>query len=130
MDLAQAKKAQRALLTFGLIGGIMALIGVFLPWAFDATGTASGWDCASVWNFTSSPYLPFIGGILAIIGVLGALGRVKIIGFLLPLGGLLAVVGAFWGLSDIGALTWAGISSTYGIIITQAGGWLSSAQSV
>lgn len=130
MNPTQAKQAQQALLALGFIGGIIAVVSVFLPWAVyfsgATSGTISGWDCATspIWSI-SAPYLPLIGGILAVVGAIGVLGtKVKAIGFLLPIGGILAIVGAVWGLSSIGAWTWAGVASNYGITVSINGGGL------
>lgn len=131
MNPTEAKQAQQALLALGFIGGIIAVVSVFLPWAVyfsgATSGTISGWDCATspIWSISSAPYLPLIGGILAVVGAIGILGaKVKAIGYLLPIGGILAIVGAVWGLSSIGAWTWAGVASSYGIIVSQFGGGL------
>ena len=125
MNPTQARQAQQALLAIGFIGGIIAVVAVFLPWAWRVAGTLSGWECAASVGITSAPYLSLIGGILAVVSAIGVLGtKVKAIGYLLPIGGILAIVGAFWGLSSIGAWTWAGVASSYGITVSINGGGL------
>jgi hypothetical protein len=121
----------------GFIGGIVAAVGVFLPWAtasasaggFTASVSASGWDATSG---ISAPYIALAGGILALLGGLAVLGGQKAIGYLMPIGGILAIAGGVWGFSDVnsalGAVSGvAGVSASvgYGVYACIAGGVLS-----
>jgi len=103
----------------GLIGGILAAVGVFLPWASAFGFSISGWDVrASV----SYPYVILIGGILALLGGLIALAaKVRNIVYLISLGGIIAILGWIWAIADAGTLSgWA-----YGFWACLVGGVLS-----
>lgn len=134
---------KKTLLVIGLIGGILAAVGVFLSWAsiqaeVEGFSTISaditGWDMAkgetTIMGITvpgpsePSPYVVLVGGILALIGAIGALAAgakkagVKL-SILLAIGGLIAIVGAGWGFSvvETGTVSLIGIgnvSSSYG----------------
>jgi len=99
---------KRTLLIIGLIGGILTVLGVFLPWVSATTplGTfsASGWDALSA-SVSNNPdvLLILIGGILALIGGLLAVlaAKIKSIAYLIPLGGILAIVGWIWSAKSI-----------------------------
>ena len=123
-------------LIVGLIGGILAAVGVFLSWAsiqaevegLTISADITGWDMAkgetTIMGITVpgpeelSPYVVLVGGILALIGALGAAG-VKKLSILLAISGLIAIVGAGWGFSvvETGTVSLIGIgtvSSSYG----------------
>lgn len=117
----------------GLIGGIIAAVGVFLSWGSASVtvpgfgtlgGSWTGWDIATAAvNSQSYPYIALAGGVIALIGALGVLGiKSKAIGYLLPLGGIIAIIGAGWGFADISGTT--GVSVGYGIIVCIVGGIL------
>jgi hypothetical protein len=115
----------------GVVGGILVLVSFFfMTWVgvggtseqFHVSGGASGWDITqgkinvSVGQFSgrvdmgegeSYPYLALIGGTLAIIGGVGmiAFPKIKELAVLPVMGGILAFVGALWGLVDIGIAT-------------------------
>jgi len=95
---------KRTLLIIGLIGGILATVGVFLPWASAFGFSASGWDALSA-SMSNNPdvLLVLIGGILALIGGLLAVLAVKMksIAYLIPLGGILAIIGWIWSATSI-----------------------------
>jgi hypothetical protein len=65
-----------------------------------------------------------IGGFVALAGGIDMLiGRGM--GFLLPIGGMLALIGGIWGLTDVGGLAALfGISTGYGIYVGIIGGIL------
>jgi hypothetical protein len=56
---------KKTLLIIGLIGGIIAAVGVFLPWQSVLGINISGWDVTAT---ASYPYVILLGGILALIG--------------------------------------------------------------
>ena len=132
--------AKRILALIGLIGGILALVGIFTPWATGSVGgipvSASAWDGikdSAVSYFT----LALVGACVALLGALSALAapRVKALWAILALGGILAIVGAAWGFFDIetgtGVRLEEGIgyipvtsSYGYGLYLTLVGGIL------
>jgi len=82
---------KKTLLIIGLIGGIIAAVGVFLPWfsasGFGITVTANGFD-------SNEGKVVVLGGVLALIGALAALATtMKSLGYLIPVGGLVAILG-------------------------------------
>ena len=107
----------QALLVIGLIGGIIAVVGVFLPWASSLGYSVSGWDGRSG---TSQVYVILIGGVLAAIGAVVTLAGVKKINYLVPIGGIIAVIGWAWAVERAGTLSgWA-----YGFYVCFVGGIL------
>jgi hypothetical protein len=106
----------KRLIAIGLVGGIIALVGVFAPWmtvsAMGFSAGASGWDSTS--DF-SSPYVVLAGGILASLGSLGVLAGLKGVGFLLLLGGIMATGGAAWGYSQVTSAVPEAVSSFTGL---------------
>ena len=92
-----------ALSVIGLIGGILVVVGIFLPWVsatvFGITVSMSGWDGLSA-SVSNNPdvLLGLVGGILALIGGLVSMVLIKTknIGYLIPLGGVLAIIGWIW----------------------------------
>jgi membrane associated rhomboid family serine protease len=91
---------KKTLLVIGLIGGIIAAVGVFLPWQSVLGINISGWDLTAA---VSYPYVILLGGILALIGALVALvSTVKGVGYLVPIGGLVAILGWIWAAADVG----------------------------
>jgi len=100
---------KKTLLVIGLIGGILAIVGVFLPWASILGFSLSGWDIRAGGSYV---YVILIGGIIALLGGIVALADVKIekIGYLVLLGGILAILGWIWAATDIG--DWSAV--TYG----------------
>jgi hypothetical protein len=99
----------------GLIGGILAVVGVFLPWGYNV----SGWDGRFSFG-ESQVYVIFIGGVLAAIGAIVALAGVKKINYLIPIGGIIAVIGWAWAVELAGTLSgWA-----YGFYLCLVGGIL------
>jgi membrane associated rhomboid family serine protease len=91
---------KKTLLVLGLIGGIIAAVGVFLPWQSVLGINISGWDVTAT---ASYPYVILLGGVLAIIGALVALvSTVKGVGYLVPIGGIVALLGWIWAAADVG----------------------------
>jgi len=91
---------KKTLLIIGLIGGIIAAVGVFLPWVsvsgFGITVTVSGFDA-------SQGKVVLLGGVLALIGSLAVLATtMKSLSYLIPVGGLVAILGWIWGAADVG----------------------------
>jgi len=91
---------KNTLLIIGLVGGIIAAVGVFLPWfsasGFGITVTANGFD-------SNEGKVVVLGGVLALIGALAALATtMKSLGYLVPIGGLVAILGWIWGAADVG----------------------------
>jgi hypothetical protein len=112
---------RRGVVAIALIGGILAIVGIFLPWKMN-TVTKSGWELATL-EVKVYPYLAFIGGFLAAIGAVGAfLSRAvyaaKALGALAFMGGFLVVVGGLWALNDL-VCKWG-----YGIYLTILAGFL------
>lgn len=146
----EVRQMNKGLVGLGLIGGIIALIGVFTSWvSMSASGMGvtvsadiTGWEIAqgeaTVMGTTVSiesqtyPYVALAGGILALIGAIGVLASPGTKGLvaLLVLGGMLALVGAAWGLADIETGTQsmfgvtADVSYGYGIYLALVGGIL------
>ena len=116
---------KQTLLIIGLIGGILTTVGVFLPWASAAGFSVSGWDRLSH-SVSDATYvlLVLIGGILALVGGLVMVSQIKmkIIGYLIPLGGFLAIIGWIWVAVDIPAGGWSLVS--YGYYACLVGGIL------
>ena len=95
---------KKTLLIIGLIGGIIATVGVFLEWG----GGVSGWDFRVL---VSYPYVVLLGGILALIGGILALATsIKPTSYLLPVGGIVALLGWIWAATDV--VNWSAM--TYG----------------
>lgn len=110
---------KQTLLIIGLIGGILAAVGVFLPWASSYGISISGWDITAG---ASYPYVILLGGILALLGGLAALLAIKIknISYLILLGGIIAILGWIWAATDI--VDWSLVS--YGFYTCLVGGIL------
>jgi len=92
---------KKTLMIIGFIGGMLTTVGVFLPWAsastFGKTVRVSGWDVISTSvSGNLDVLLVLIGGILALVGGLVLALAIKIgknIDYLIPLGGILAIIG-------------------------------------
>jgi hypothetical protein len=122
---------KRTIALIGLIGGILALVGIFTPWA-----TASGWGMsvtASAWDGireSAGSYctVALIGACIALVGALSALAapRVKVLWAILAIGGILAIAGAAYGFFDIETGTEMGFlyGYGYGLYLTLVGGIL------
>ena len=148
------KKMDKRLIGTGLIGGVLAIAGVFGSWT-SMSGTimgekfsvsASAWDSITeaektitVADTTVSAHiereiyccLALAGSILALIGALGVLASpgMKIPIALLAIGGTLAIVGVGWGYSDISSevgtlFPSVEIGIDYGLYICLIGGIL------
>jgi len=135
----QGLTEKRILGGVGLIGGILALVGIFAPWA-----TFSGWRASldvSAWDLITratigTEQLPretyaclaLAGAILALVGALSALAapKAKALWGILAIGGVLAIAGSAWGFSDIETGIGLGISVNYGygLYLTLVGGIL------
>jgi len=129
---------KQTLLIIGLIGGILATIGVFLPWIGRSyMGGWSGWG-DSGWGLRTtrvisfySPYPALAGGIIALLGGFALLKEKRPVGFLLPMGGITAIAGGAWGyfdvsayLSRVGTVPELHLSSGYGFYVCIVGGVL------
>jgi hypothetical protein len=143
---------KRILACIGLIGGILALVGVFAPWAThpvyieSESVNISAWDTITArdiwWGVGLPPNIGYEvwaglalhGAVLALVGTLSALAapKSKVPWAILGLGGVLAIAGSAWGLSDI--IINGGIAGTlntgYGLYLTLAGGILALIGSV
>jgi hypothetical protein len=91
---------KKTLLIIGLIGGIIAAVGVFLPWisvsGFGITVTANGFDS----NYGK---IILLGGVLTLVGAFAVLATtMKSLSYLIPIGGLVAILGWLWGAADLG----------------------------
>jgi len=92
---------KKTLLIIGLIGGIVAAVGVFLPWVsvsgFGITVTSNGFDC-------NQGKVIALGGVLALLGGLVGLfvkGAGQVV-YLIPIGGIVALLGWIWFGVDVG----------------------------
>jgi hypothetical protein len=112
--------AKRILGVIGLIGGGVAVGGVFLPWAIaSALGisvSASGWDFITSTDPEIYCYLALVGGGIAALFALLALAapKAKVLWALLGIGGAVAIAGAVWALLDIETGTIMGVTLSYG----------------
>lgn len=123
---------KQTLLIIGLIGGILTTVGVFLPWESMAGFSASGWDglSRSVPDNTDI-LLVLIGGILALVGGLVMVSpiKMKIIGYLIPQGGIFAIIGWMQLTARIPEGGWSFVSYGYyaclvgGILGLVGGAW-------
>lgn len=111
---------KQTLLIIGLVGGIVAAVGVVLPWISVSAGpftvTASGMD----WN---QGKVILLGGILALVGGIVALAvktAPSAVGYLIPIGGILAIAGWGWAVADAGTLS----GFAYGFYACLVGGIL------
>jgi hypothetical protein len=91
---------KKTLLIIGLVGGIIAAVGVFLPWisvsGFGITVTADG-------SGSNQGRVILLGGVLTVIGALAVLATsMKSLGYLVPIGGLVGILGWVWGAADLG----------------------------
>jgi hypothetical protein len=91
---------KKTLLIIGLIGGIIAAVGVFLPWVSVSAGgfsfTSSGFDA-------NQGKVILLGGVLALVGALAVLmTTMKSLSYLIPIGGLVGILGWVWGAADLG----------------------------
>ncbi|KUO41260.1 MAG: hypothetical protein AVW06_01615 [Hadesarchaea archaeon DG-33-1] len=107
---------KNTLLVIGLIGGILAAVGVFLPWASAYGVSVSGWDVTSAGSY---PYVILVGGIIALLGSLVALLAIKIknISYLILLGGIIAILGWIWAAIEV--TDWSLVS--YGFYVCLVG---------
>ncbi len=102
----------KKLASVGLLGGIMAIIGVFLPWVsgdfMGSTLSLSGWNLARIGGATGksffSPYIVIIGGIISLAGGIGIMGNSKA-GYMLPVGGIASLGGCILVLVSMGSLS-------------------------
>ncbi len=95
-----------------LVCGVVALVGVFLPWVDSLGLSISGWEVFSEFgiNDATEPFLVFIGSILLLVLALPAVivssnpqGSQKVVRdlcILASLGAALGIGGASWLLSD------------------------------
>ena len=125
----------------GLIGGILAAVGVFGTWmTMSGIGTGvsvSGWDFAQGTAETGGlslklPYFALLGGILAVVGSVLALVKPSAVAkSLLAIGGILALIGVAYGLAIAdagaaisGAAPGVSIGAGYGAYLVVIGGIL------
>ena len=95
-----------------LICGIIALVGIFLPWASDGVFSTSGWEAFSCWGIDEAiqPFLVFIGSMLVLIFSLpvirvsanpwGSHKAIVSLCIFTSIGAALGIGGASWLLSD------------------------------
>ena len=124
--------AIRILTLIGLVGGIIALLGIFTP-AITVTGwfSMSAWDSITetmvcIFPIERQTYfcLAFAGAVVALLGALTAVAvpKVKALWAILAIGGILAIIGAAWALFDIE--TGYGVSYGWGLYLILGGGIL------
>lgn len=83
---------KQTLVIIGLVGGIIAAVGVFLPWVniFGFTSSGSG---------SNQGLVILLGGVLALVGGIVALfvkNAPSAVSYLIPVGGLIALLGWLW----------------------------------
>ena len=115
----------------GLVGGVVALAGLFLDWvSVSAMGMSIG---ASGWLILTTvggiqPILVLVGSLLAALGGIGILMDQKMLSMMLPVGGIIAVAGAGWVIADMSSVAGAvggtgiGVSMGMGIYANIIGG--------
>jgi hypothetical protein len=122
----------------GLIGGILALVGIFAPWVTFSGLTSSlnisAWDLITRATVETEQLprtcacLAFAGAVLVLLEALSVLAapKAKALWGLLTLGGLLAIAGSAWGFSDIetGPALGMSVNYGYGLYLTMIGGIL------
>ena len=126
---------KKILAYIGLIAGVLALVGVFSPWATYPGGYSpniSAWDAMTgltVWDYRLYLVwagLAFGGAILALVGAVSAVAdpKAKAPWVILHVGGALAIAGFAAAVSDIrdGGFGYPGYG--YGSFLTLAGGLL------
>ncbi len=122
----------RILAIIGLIGGILATVGVFGTWLTTLPGSASGWDLTqgTLGSSLKLPYFVLVGGILAVVGSVLALVKLGAVAkVLLAIGGILALIGVAYGLhmADVGAAMTVpeiSVGADYGTYMVAIGGIL------
>jgi len=131
----------RILAIIGLIGGILAAVGVFGPWmtasVMGMKQSASGWDLAQGTAGAGGislklPYFALVGGILAVVGSVLALVKPGAVAkVLLAIGGILALIGVAYGLTVAdagiaigGMVPEVSIGASYGAYLVVIGGIL------
>ncbi|MFN4133281.1 MAG: hypothetical protein ACK4GQ_02800 [Candidatus Hadarchaeales archaeon] len=98
---------KKTLTYIGLVGGILGIAGVFTEWASaGALGFSMGFTgfdilvrvgASDAWPVAVS----LLGGVLALLGAIGLLAAKRVLGFLLPIGGILAIAGAGYAATKI-----------------------------
>ncbi|MEM2618996.1 MAG: hypothetical protein QW356_05885 [Candidatus Hadarchaeales archaeon] len=73
----------------GLIGGLISVISLTMPWLTLGVSKSSGWELTEI---VASPYLLLFGGIFGMVGVVLVLWRNEL-GGLIPIGGILSFLG-------------------------------------
>ena len=124
-------------LYLGFIGGILVLVGTFTDWASTSSTAGGVTPGITGYDFLSAEgWWPAIatltGGVLALLGGIGLLAAKRSVGVLFPIGGILAIVGAFYATIRVAqmALITAGLGTTtrvsigYGILLCFIGGAL------
>ena len=123
----------------GLIAGVLALVGVFNPWATGSgwreTLNISAWDSITM-STAVGPQIPrgvwaclaLAGAVLVLVGALSALAapKAKVPWAILGVGGVLSIAGCAWGLFFIttGTLLGYHLGGGYGLYLTLVGGVL------
>ena len=96
----------------GLVGGLIATVSLAMPWiSRRGIGVGSGWELLGA--YMAAPYLLLFGGILSMIGAAVMLWRNKL-GMLLPIGGILALLGWVQEINELYYFTAIGMKVGYG----------------
>jgi hypothetical protein len=88
----------------GMAGGVLLIVGTVAPWISSSIGTTSGIDFLILSEGQAemfSPVLLLVGGILVLVGGVGKLAEKKAVGYLMPIGTILALAGWVWALRII-----------------------------
>jgi hypothetical protein len=129
---------RRILGRVALIGGVLAVVGVFSPWTMNPSSyhpSLSAWDAITGLRIGDNEPLckawaglALYGAVFALVGALVAVAtpKAKAPWAILGVGSALAIAGCAWGLSDIrDGLVWKLYSGYgYGLFLTLVGGIL------
>ncbi|MBM4462074.1 MAG: hypothetical protein FJ012_01900 [Chloroflexi bacterium] len=129
---------RRMLGRIGLMGGALAVVGVFSPWTMNPSSyhpSLSAWDAITGLTIGDNEPLSMVwaglalhGAVFALVGALFAVAapKVRASWFILGAGSLLAIAGFAWGLSDImdGGVMGFYSGYGYGLFLTMVGGIL------
>ena len=103
-------KEMQGWMIVGLVGGLITIVSLAMPWTSIRSIGASGWELLEIHMPMPAPYLLLFGGILSMIGAAVMLWR-NTLGLLLPIGGILALLGWIQGINEVYYLVGIGMVS-------------------